>query len=100
MVKKLIIATIILSNFAASQSFPKKSEFDNNWSNPSKYPDHILLNFSDDPASTISVTWRTSRDITKGFGEIAEAKADPKFVNSALSFVKYQATDQPMAPSP
>lgn len=81
--KKLIIASIILSNLVFSQSLPKKSEFDISWSNPSKYPDHILLNYSDDPASTISVTWRTSREITTGFGEIAEAKADPKFVNKA-----------------
>ena len=46
-----------------AQSFPKKTEFDRNWSNPKKLPDHILLNYSDDPATTVSVTWRTSREI-------------------------------------
>ena len=46
-----------------AQSFPKKTEFDKNWSSPKKFPDHILLNYSDDPATTVSVTWRTSREI-------------------------------------
>ena len=87
MFKKLFIVAIILINGLFSQSLPKKSEFDSSWSNPSKRPDHILLNFSDDPATTVSVTWRTSREINKGFGEIAVAKADPKFVLNSERFL-------------
>ena len=83
MIKKLLLVTIVLMNGLFSQSLPKKSEFDKSWSNPSKYPDHILLNFSDDPATTISVSWRTNRMVSKGYGEIAEAKADPKFITKA-----------------
>tara|TARA_B100001741_G_scaffold142507_1_gene117740 strand:- start:408 stop:1754 length:1347 start_codon:yes stop_codon:yes gene_type:complete len=87
MFKKLFIVAIILINGLFSQSLPKKSEFDSSWSNPSKRPDHILLNFSDDPATSVSVTWRTSREINKGFGEIAVAKADPKFVLNPERFL-------------
>ena len=54
---------------------------------PAKFPDHILLNFSDDPATTVSVTWRTNREINKGFGEIAQAKANPKFVLNSERFL-------------
>ena len=83
MIKKILLVTIVLMNGLFSQSLPKKSEFDKSWSNPSKYPDHILLNFSDDPATTISVSWRTNRMVSKGYGEIAEAQADPKFITKA-----------------
>ena len=75
--------TVLMSTFTFAQSFPKKTEFDKNWSSPKKFPDHILLNYSDDPATTVSVTWRTSREVNKGFGEIAIAEADPKFVLNA-----------------
>ncbi|GIR18906.1 MAG: hypothetical protein CM15mP33_04280 [Candidatus Neomarinimicrobiota bacterium] len=85
--KKLTLMTLLLSTMIFAQSFPKKTEFDKNWSNPKKFPDHILLNYSDDPATTVSVTWRTSREINKGFGEIAVAKADPKFVLKSDRFI-------------
>ena len=78
MLKKLIIIILLISTTLFTQSFPKKTEFDKNWSNPKKFPDHILLSYSDDPATTVSVTWRTSREINKGFGEIAKAKANPE----------------------
>ena len=85
--KKLTLIIFLMSAMIFAQSFPKKTEFDKNWSNPKKFPDHILLNYSDDPATTVSVTWRTSREINKGFGEIAVAKADPKFVLKSDRFI-------------
>ena len=87
MYQKLMILTLIFLNIIFAQSIPKKTEFDKNWSNPKKFPDHILLNYSDDPATTVSVTWRTNREINRGFGEIAEAKADPKFVLESERFI-------------
>ena len=70
MLKNMVFVIIALGTLLISQSLPAKAQFDKSWSNPTKYPDHILLNYSDDPATTISVTWRTNRDIKKGFGEI------------------------------
>ena len=79
--------TFLLSTSISAQSFPKKTEFDKNWSHPKKFPDHILLNYSDDPATTVSVTWRTNREINKGFGEIAQAQANPMFVLDSQRFL-------------
>ena len=85
--KNVTLMIFLMSTIIFAQSFPKKTEFDKNWSKPKKFPDHILLNYSDDPATTVSVTWRTSREINKGFGEIAVAKADPKFVLKSDRFI-------------
>ena len=60
-----------------AQSFPKKTEFDKTWSNPKKLPDHILLNYSDDPATTVSVSWRTSREINSCLLYTSDAADDP-----------------------
>ena len=87
MYKKLIVLIVILTNVVFAQSLLKKTEFDKNWSNPKKFPDHILLNFSDNPATTVSVTWRTDRSINKGFGEIAQAQANPMFVSNSQRFL-------------
>ena len=87
MYQKLMILTLIFLNIIFAQTIPEKTEFEKNWSKPKKFPDHILLNYSDDPATTISVTWRTNREINKGFGEIAQAKANPKFVLNSERFL-------------
>ena len=82
--KKIAFFTFAISlSIITAQSFPEKSEFTKQWSAPKQTPDHILLNLSGDPSSSISVSWRTSRQITSGFGEIAIAKADAKFVINA-----------------
>jgi len=82
--KKIAFFIFALSlSIITAQSFPEKSEFTKQWSAPKQTPDHILLNLSGDPSSSISVSWRTSRQITLGFGEIAIAKADAKFVVNA-----------------
>ncbi|PWG73418.1 metallophosphoesterase, partial [Enterococcus hirae] len=46
---------------------------------PGKAPDRIILTWSDDPATTQSVTWRTDVSIKEGFAEIAPASASPDF---------------------
>ena len=50
---------------------------------PQKIPDRIVLNWSGDPATTASVTWRTDASITKAEGQIAEADASPNFITWA-----------------
>ena len=63
----------------------KVPEFAKNWSKPGPHPDHIVLNFSDNPATTTSVTWRTSPDVTEGYAEVAVADAAPKFWRNATT---------------
>lgn len=45
----------------------------------SKIPDRVALTISGDPATTISVTWRTSKLSKPPFGEIARSTSGPEF---------------------
>ena len=79
----LVICLLFFYNDIFSQRVYKKPQFVKNWSKPSKHPDHIVLNFSDDPSSSISVTWRTSKDVKIAYGEIAIANENPAFISTA-----------------
>jgi len=50
---------------------------------PSAYPDRIVLNWSDDPATTLSVTWRTDAGVTGSVAQVALARAEPSFYTEA-----------------
>ncbi len=50
---------------------------------PSPIPDRIILTWTQDPATTQAVTWRTSTDIVQGVAEIAVADAGPYFPKKA-----------------
>lgn len=41
-----------------------------------KKPDHIMLSFSKDPKTTMTITWRTSTDIKEGYVLYREAKTE------------------------
>ena len=84
MERPFLILLIFFSclNVYAQRNY-QKPEFVKNWSKPNEHPDHILLNFSEDPATTISVTWRTSKDIKEAYGEIALSDANPNFISRA-----------------
>ena len=83
--KKLLLLSLLLFLCvdSVSQRVYKKPKFVKNWSKPGKHPDHIVLNFSDDPSTSISVTWRTSKEIKIGYGEIALAAPNPAFIGIA-----------------
>lgn len=53
---------------------------------PSVTPDRIVLTWSGDPATTQSVTWRTSTDVTSPVAEITVADADPAFAETGKLF--------------
>ena len=53
------------------------------WKEPSHHPDHIVLNLTEDPSSSMSVTWRTDSSIMESFAEIAIATPAPKFWKNA-----------------
>ena len=61
----------------------KVPQFAKDWSKPGKHPDHIVLNYGQNPATTASVTWRTTAETKVGYAEIAVATAAPKFWRNA-----------------
>jgi len=61
---------------------------------PSAYPDRIVLNWAKDPASTLSVTWRTDTTVTGAKAQIAPARAEPSFYTKART-VPAQTTPLP-----
>ncbi|MEM6763676.1 MAG: metallophosphoesterase family protein [Bacteroidota bacterium] len=50
---------------------------------PRAIPDRIILTMEDDPATSMSVTWRTDTTITKGVARISVADASPDFRKNA-----------------
>lgn len=49
------------------------------WQDASPWPDRVIVTFSDDPARTLSVSWRTDDTVTETVAEIAPATADARF---------------------
>ena len=47
---------------------------------PTGVPDRIILTYQRDPATTMSVTWRTDETVTEAFAQIARAASGPSFV--------------------
>ncbi len=76
---------VALSVEAQEDRIYKVPKFAEEWSKPSKHPDRIVLNFTEDPSTAISVTWRTSPQVTKGYAEVALATAAPKFWRNAIT---------------
>ena len=80
----LILVTLFaVSTVSAQQRAYQVPEFAATWSKPGAHPDHIVLNLTADPATSASVTWRTSPEISEGYAEIAVADAAPKFWRNA-----------------
>lgn len=73
---------VIASSLAAHDALDRPyqpPEFAPGWSAPGPHPDRIVLNFSDDPATSISVSWRTDTSVAAAVAEIAPATPAPKF---------------------
>ena len=51
----------------------------------SAYPDRVVLTWSDDPATTQSVTWRTDISVAQGLAQYAVASPGPDFVDHAVT---------------
>ena len=56
------------------------------WEAPTVHPDRIALNWSNDPATTLSVTWRTDTTVTSPVAQIAKATPAPRFDRNAMDF--------------
>jgi hypothetical protein len=53
---------------------------------PTKSPDRIVLSWAQDPASSLSVTWRTDTTVTDARAQIALAESAPSFYRDARNF--------------
>ncbi|MCB0629698.1 MAG: metallophosphoesterase family protein [Lewinella sp.] len=49
---------------------------------PSAVPDRIILNLTDQPATSMAVTWRTAVYIGEGYVQVAEASPSPNLTDS------------------
>ena len=58
---------------------------------PTKYPDHIILNLTEDPQSSVRVNWRTDQSVELGTVQLSEATAGPEFRNDIRTI---EATSQ------
>src|SRR5690606_1978894 len=52
---------------------------------PGLMPDRVVLNVTEDPATSMAVTWRTSTAVTQGAAQLIVADAHPASVGSALA---------------
>lgn len=66
----LVLAYCLLTTLVVAQNKPYA---------PSPVPDRIVLSWSEDPARTQSVTWRTDVTVKIAWGEIALADPSPDF---------------------
>ena len=76
--------TLLLSSAAVSAQDSRKpvSVPDTTWQ-PARVPDRIVLTWSEDPATTQSVTWRTSTEITAAAAQITIADPGPDLEKTA-----------------
>lgn len=55
------------------------------WQQPSTWPDRVIVTMDADPATSISVSWRTNASVGVTKAEIAKALPDAKFDKAAIS---------------
>ena len=59
---------------------------------PSKVPDRIIANLTEDPATTLAVNWRTNQQIEHAYIEVALATDGPEFRRKVIRRVKATST--------
>jgi len=85
-IKLILVASIVLVlPVRAQHHHAHPPKYEENWSKASHHPDHIVLTLTEDPSTSMSVTWRTDTTIREGIAEIALATSAPKFWRYAES---------------
>ncbi|MEC9094801.1 MAG: metallophosphoesterase family protein [Planctomycetota bacterium] len=87
----LTVAVVLAPEAMAQEAKPaeekKPKEFNFSKDYPArKIPDRIALSISGDPATSVSVTWRTSKVSGKPVAELAKATAGPEFTKQKIQF--------------
>lgn len=59
---------------------------------PTVFPDRVVLNITEDPATSLAISWRTDPNVRKGEVEIMEVTADPREIEKAY---KHLAVSSP-----
>jgi len=97
----LLAAALLPFTVEAQKRAYSAPDFAYDWGKAGLHPDHIVLNLTEDPSTSMSVTWRTSVDVQVGYAEIAIATAAPKFWRNAKTYKAntevLEATDIPRA---
>jgi predicted phosphodiesterase len=55
------------------------------WQQASEWPDRIIATIDGDPATSITISWRTAGTVTQTSAEIAEALPDARFDQTAIA---------------
>ncbi|MEY3459787.1 MAG: hypothetical protein RL215_2944 [Planctomycetota bacterium] len=64
------------------------------------FPDRVVLTWSDDPATTQAVTWRTSTEVTRAWAELTVADPGPALAASARQIeAKSEVQHTPTGPA-
>ncbi len=69
---------------------------------PSPIPDRVVLNLTENPATSVAVTWRTDVSVSEGFCELQPAaegpvkKEDSKTFKAKTTTIKYEYGDEPV----
>lgn len=79
----LAIAMLLNSVAASAQDSTKPAAIPDAVWQPTRVPDRIVLTWSEDPATTQSVTWRTSAEVTAAAAQITIADAGPDLEKTA-----------------
>lgn len=87
MTKRLWLLPILLMLSGQSAAQNNTSLGAPPWQSASIWPDRIIQNFSDDPARSITVTWRTDSSVQSTMAQIAPATADARFDVAAQSIL-------------
>jgi hypothetical protein len=54
-----ILIWVFKAEIHAQHHHYKPPVYDEGWSDPGKQPDHVVLNLTEDPSTSMSVSWRT-----------------------------------------
>ena len=71
---------------STSNSGPQKLDLEKKttWNNPSTIPDRIVLTVTENPATSLAITWRSNTFMKKAYVEFAIAEDGPKFVRKLV----------------
>ena len=76
------VSTLILSLFILSIMEAQTKDY----YPPTAIPDRIILNLTENPATSMAITWRTAVYVKRGFVQLALVDPSPNFADSVRTF--------------
>lgn len=90
--RKFMLQTIAVAGLTTMVLHPLHSQQTINPYPPQNDPDRIVLNVTQNPSTSVAITWRTALNVQKGIVEIMEVNADPI---ATLKAAKHTAVSTP-----